>query len=54
MKYKVIARDRVFYEGKSLNQAEKIVQEVSQMICAGLSTSYKVDEFKIMKIIDSQ
>jgi len=54
MKYKVIAKDRVFYEGKSLSHAEKILQDISQMIHAGLSTKFQLKEFEIVKVIDNK
>lgn len=54
MKYRVIAKNRVFYEGKSLNHAEKILQKISQMILAGFSTDFKLKEFEIITIVDSE
>jgi hypothetical protein len=48
MTYRLIARDRVFCEG-SFSECEKCLTGISQMICAGLSTDFQVEEFKILK-----
>jgi len=47
MTYRLIARDRVFCEG-TLSECQKTLTGISQMICAGFSTDFKVSEFKIL------
>jgi hypothetical protein len=47
MPYKLIARDRVFCEG-TLNECQKTLTGISQMIHAGLSTNFQVEEFLIV------
>jgi hypothetical protein len=47
MDYKLIARDRVFCEG-TLSECQKTLTGISQMIHAGLSTDFQVEEFLIM------
>lgn len=47
MEYKLIARDRVFCEG-TLNECQKCLTGISQMISAGLSTDFHVEEFVIV------
>jgi hypothetical protein len=47
MDYKLIARDRVFCEG-TLSECQKTLTGISQMISAGLSTDFQVEEFLIM------
>jgi hypothetical protein len=47
MEYKLIARDRVFCEG-TLNECQKTLTGISQMISAGLSTDFQVEEFVIV------
>jgi hypothetical protein len=48
MDYKLIARDRVFCEG-TLLECQEALTGISQMISAGLSTDFQVEEFIIMK-----
>jgi|LakMenE18May11ns_1017448.scaffolds.fasta_scaffold9957519_3 hypothetical protein len=48
MTYRLIARDRVFCEG-TLNECQKTLTDISQMISAGLSTDFQVEEFVILK-----
>ena len=52
--YKVIAKNRVFYQGESLKQAEETLRKISQMICVGLNTSYQLEDFKIIQEIDKK
>jgi hypothetical protein len=47
MDYKLIARDRVFCEG-TLSECQKTLTGISQMISAGLSTDFQIEEFLIM------
>mgnify|MGYP003336924120 CR=1 FL=1 len=47
MNYKLIARDRVFFEG-TLIDCQKTLKDISQMINAGLSTEIQVEEFFIV------
>lgn len=51
MTYRLIARDRVFCEG-TLSECQKTLTGISQMISAGLSTSFDVEEFLI--VIDNE
>lgn len=53
MEYKLIARDRVFCEG-TLSECQKTLTGISQMISAGLSTDFQVEEFLIVTVIDSE
>lgn len=46
MTYRLMARDRVFCEG-TLNECQKTLTDISQMICAGLSTDFQIEEFTI-------
>lgn len=45
--YRLIARDRVFCEG-TLIECQKTLTGISQMIHAGLSTNFSVEEFTII------
>jgi len=47
MVYKLIARDRVFCEG-TLIECQKCLTGISQMISAGFSTDFQVQEFLIV------
>ena len=47
MNYKLIARDRVFCEG-TLSECQKTLTGISQMMSAGLSTDFQVEEFLIV------
>jgi hypothetical protein len=47
MVYKLIARDRVFCEG-TMSECRKCLTGISQMISAGLSTNFQVEEFVIV------
>lgn len=47
MVYKLIARDRVFCEG-TMSECRKCLTGISQMIHAGLSTDFQVEEFVII------
>ena len=47
MQYKLIARERVFCEG-SLIECQKTLTEISQMISAGLTTDFQVEDFMIV------
>jgi len=47
MVYKLIARDRVFCEG-DLSECQKTLTGISQMIHAGFSTDFQVEEFEIV------
>jgi hypothetical protein len=47
MDYKLIARDRVFCEG-TLSECQKTLTGIAQMIHAGLSTDFQVQEFLIV------
>jgi len=49
MVYKWIARDRVFCEG-TLSECEKCLTGISQMIHAGFSTDFQVEEFLIKNV----
>ena len=49
MKYKLIARDRTFCEG-TLAECQEALTGVSNMINAGFSTSFQVEEFLIVSI----
>jgi len=53
MFYKLIARDRVFCEG-TLSECQKTLTGISQMIHAGLSTDFQVQEFLIMNVNNSE
>ncbi len=53
MTYRLIARDRVFCEG-TLNECQKTLTDISQMISAGLSTNFQVEEFLIVYKEDKQ
>jgi hypothetical protein len=53
MVYKLIARDRVFCEG-TLSECQKTLTGISQMISAGFSTDFQVEEFLIMNVITSE
>lgn len=53
MEYKLIARDRVFCEG-TLSECQKTLTGISQMISAGLSTDFQVEEFLIVTVIGSE
>ena len=46
MVYKLIARDRVFCEG-TLSECQKCLTGISQMISAGFSTDFQVEEFEV-------
>lgn len=48
MVYKLIARDRVFCEG-TFSECEKTFTGISQMISAGFSTEFQVEEFIIVR-----
>lgn len=47
MAYRLIARDRVFCEG-TLSECQKTLTGISQMIHAGLSTDFQIEEFSII------
>lgn len=47
MNYKLVARDRVFCEG-TLSECQKTLTGISQMIHAGLSTDFQIQEFLIV------
>ena len=47
MPYRLIARDRVFCEG-TLSECQKTLTGISQMMSAGLSTDFQIEEFLIM------
>jgi hypothetical protein len=47
MQYKLVARDRVFCEG-TLSECQKTLTGISQMIHAGVSTDFQVQEFLIV------
>jgi hypothetical protein len=47
MDYRLIARDRVFCEG-TLSECQKTLTGIAQMISAGLSTDFSVEEFLIV------
>ena len=47
MVYKLIARERVFCEG-TLSECQKTLTGISQMISAGFSTDFQVEEFLII------
>lgn len=47
MDYKLIARERVFCEG-SLAECQKTLTEISQMISAGLTTDFQIEDFLIV------
>jgi hypothetical protein len=51
MVYKLIARDRVFCEG-TLSECEKALTGISQMISAGFSTDFQINEFSITDVRD--
>ena len=51
MTYRLIARDRVFCEG-TLSECQKTLTGISQMISAGVSTDFQVQEFLI--VIDNE
>lgn len=47
MPYKLIARDRVFCEGE-FEQCQQTLTGIHNMISAGLSTDFQVEEFLIV------
>ena len=47
MEYRLIARDRVFCEG-TLSECQETLTGISQMIHAGLSTDFQVQDFLII------
>jgi hypothetical protein len=47
MIYRLTARDRVFCEG-TLSECQKCLTGITQMISAGLSTDFQVEEFEIV------
>jgi hypothetical protein len=47
MVYKLIARDRVFCEGE-LAQCQETLTGIHNMISAGLSTDFQVEDFLIV------
>ena len=47
MTYRLIARDRVFCEG-TLPECQKTLTDISQMMSAGLSTDFQVEDFLIV------
>ncbi len=47
MNYKLVARDRVFCEG-TLSECQKTLTGISQMIHAGFSTDFQIQEFLIV------
>lgn len=47
MDYKLIARNRVFCEG-TLSECQKCLTGISQMIHAGFSTNFQIQEFLIV------
>ena len=49
MKYKLIARDRTFCEG-TLAECKNALTGVSNMISAGFTTSFQLEEFVIISI----
>lgn len=49
MVYKLIARERVFCEG-SLDECQKTLTEITQMISAGLTTDFQIEEFLILNL----
>ena len=51
MTYRLIARDRVFCKG-TLSECQKTLTGISQMISAGVSTDFQVEEFLI--VIDNE
>ena len=51
MKYRLIARDRIFCEG-TLAECQAALTGISNMISAGFSTSFQVEEFLI--VIDNE
>lgn len=53
MVYKLIARDRVFCEG-TLSECEKTLTGISQMISAGFSTDFQLEEFLIEDVRDCE
>jgi hypothetical protein len=53
MVYKLTARDRVFCEG-TLSECQKSLTGISQMISAGFSTDFQVDEFLIEHVNDCE
>jgi hypothetical protein len=53
MVYKLIARDRVFCEG-TLSECQKCLTGISQMISAGFSTDFQVQEFLIKNVSNSE
>lgn len=53
MVYKLIARDRVFCEG-TLPECQKTLTGISQMISAGLSTNFQVEEFVIVCEVEKE
>jgi hypothetical protein len=53
MSYKLIARGRVFCEG-TLSECQKTLTGISQMISAGFSTDFQVEEFLIITTINSE
>ena len=53
MVYKLTARDRVFCEG-TLSECQKSLTGISQMISAGFSTDFQIDEFLIEDVRDCE
>ena len=53
MNYKLIARDRVFCEG-TLSECQKTLTGISQMMSAGLSTDFQVQEFLIVNTCEKE
>lgn len=47
MEYKLIARDRIFCEG-SLADCQECLTGISNMINAGFSTDFQIEEFLII------
>lgn len=50
--YRLVARNRVFCEG-TLAECQKTLTGISQMIHAGFSTNFTVEEFTIMLSVAS-
>jgi len=51
MSYRLIARDRIFCEG-TLAECQDALTGISNMISAGFSTSFQLEEFLI--VIDNE
>jgi hypothetical protein len=47
MVYRLIARDRVFCEG-DLAQCQGALTDIHNMICAGFSTDFQIEDFLII------